>query len=78
MLIVFSVNVLYHNPIKTTTIEMIMNMHGYYYLAEISASEHPINKQVKMPIGVLSKTEGVPEYTAQYDKLIERATGGKK
>ena len=36
------------------------------------------DKQVKMPIGLLSKTEGVPEYTAQYDKLIERATGGKK
>lgn len=26
-----------------------MNIHGYYYLAEISASEHAINQQIKMP-----------------------------
>ncbi len=36
------------------------------------------DKQTKLPIGIMHKTEGVPEYTAQYDKLIERAQGGKK
>lgn len=32
----------------------------------------------KFPIGVLHKLEGVPEYTAEYDKVIQSAQGGKK
>ena len=35
-------------------------------------------REGKFPIGVLHKLEGVPEYTAEYDKVIQSAQGGKK
>lgn len=35
-------------------------------------------KAVKVPIGIISHMENIPEYTAEYDKLIQAAQGGKK
>lgn len=38
----------------------------------------PEQREGKFPIGILHKIEGIPEYTAEYDKVIQSAQGGNK